>query len=146
MVATATAVRRDAFLEVGGFHRRYGVGGEETLLALDLRAAGWDVCYLPEAVIHHCPSAAARTPARRRRTMVRNDLWTLWLRLPIPSAVAGTLRRLRRSSLPDALVGTLAAAAGWRLIRDERQVLPPDVLAELRQVQQVRGALPAQVA
>ena len=38
-VACGAMVRRAAYLDVGGFHPRYGVGGEEGLLALDLWAA-----------------------------------------------------------------------------------------------------------
>ena len=40
-IACGAVVRRAAFLEVGGFDVRLGVGGEEELLAVDLAARGW---------------------------------------------------------------------------------------------------------
>jgi hypothetical protein len=40
-IACGGIVRRAAFLEVGGFNSRLGVGGEEELLAVDLTARGW---------------------------------------------------------------------------------------------------------
>ncbi|HEX4804514.1 MAG TPA: glycosyltransferase, partial [Conexibacter sp.] len=54
-VACGAVVRRSAFLSVGGFDARYGIGGEERLLAGDLAAAGWLVRYEPSLVVHHWP-------------------------------------------------------------------------------------------
>ena len=39
-LACGAVARRSAVLECGGFHPRYGFGGEEHLLAVDLAAAG----------------------------------------------------------------------------------------------------------
>lgn len=39
--ACGAVVRREAFLEAGGFQQRLGVGGEEHILALDLLWNGW---------------------------------------------------------------------------------------------------------
>ena len=49
------SVRRDVFLEVGGFHERgyTHIGGEDVDLCLRLRAAGWTVRCDPEAVVRH---------------------------------------------------------------------------------------------
>jgi GT2 family glycosyltransferase len=44
-LACAAVVRRSAYLAVGGFPERLGVGGEETVVALDLAAAGWELVY-----------------------------------------------------------------------------------------------------
>jgi hypothetical protein len=74
-IACGAVVRRDAFLEVGGFDARLGVGGEEELLALDLAARGWGLAYVDEVVAHHYPSPS-RDPADRRRLLVRNALWS----------------------------------------------------------------------
>lgn len=111
-LACAAVVRRDAFLAAGGFHPRYGVGAEEQLLALDLAAAGWGLCYVPEVIAHHHPSPAADRTGRTRR-VTRNDLWTAWLRRPLPVAARATLRRAReaarrpeqRAALGDAVLG-----------------------------------------
>jgi GT2 family glycosyltransferase len=138
MMATATMVRRQPFLDAGGFHPRYGIGGEEALLALDLRAAGWEVCYVPAVVVHHRPLPTGRAPAARRRTMVRNDLWTAWLRYPAGpalAATAGLLGRSVREHGPAVAAGALLAAArGWRWVRSERCALPAATMDDVRRV------------
>jgi hypothetical protein len=63
LAAMATMVRRQPYLDVQGFHPQFGVGGEERLLVLDLRAAGWHVCFVPEVVVHHRRSTTAGTPS-----------------------------------------------------------------------------------
>ena len=78
-LACAAIVRRDAFLEAGGFESRLGIGGEEQLLAIDLARRGWGLAYVDSIVAHHWPSPI-RDPARRRRVQTRNGLWTAWLR------------------------------------------------------------------
>ena len=55
--------------------------GEEELLALDLAAAGWWMCWAEDVVIHHEPSPS-RDAGQRRRLGIRNTLWTLGLRRP----------------------------------------------------------------
>lgn len=127
-LACAVVVRREAFLAAGGFDGRLLIGGEEELLALDLAAAGWGLAYVDDLVAHHRPSPIARSPARRRRVVARNHLWTSWLRLPVAAAVRETAVTLRtawqdpavRPAVLDALRG-----AGW-VVR-ERRVLPADV-------------------
>ncbi|MCQ0011791.1 glycosyltransferase family 2 protein [Actinomadura madurae] len=64
-LACSVVVRRDAFLDAGGFSDVLHFGGEEELLALDLAAAGWGLAYVPELVVHHHPSALGRDPAAR---------------------------------------------------------------------------------
>jgi GT2 family glycosyltransferase len=81
-VACGAVVRRSAFLDVGGFSDRYGVGGEEELLALDLVAAGWKLAYVEDVVAHHHPSPS-RDPRRRQVWQARNRLLTAWLRRPL---------------------------------------------------------------
>jgi N-acetylglucosaminyl-diphospho-decaprenol L-rhamnosyltransferase len=91
-IACGAVVRRAAYLEVGGFERRFGFGGEEQLLALDLAAAGWQLAYVPEIVAHHHPSRAAAGRDRRPATEVRNLLWSTWLRRALGPALATTVR------------------------------------------------------
>jgi GT2 family glycosyltransferase len=89
-VACGAVVRHDAFLGVGGFRLGYGIGGEEELLAIDLRAAGWDLRYCPEVVAHHHPAADLPPSADRRRRQARNALRTAWLRRRFGSVVGCT--------------------------------------------------------
>jgi N-acetylglucosaminyl-diphospho-decaprenol L-rhamnosyltransferase len=90
-VACGAVVRASAYLAVGGFEPRHGVGGEEALLATDLAAAGWRLAYVDALVAHHHPSGI-RDRAGRRTTMVRNDLWFAWLRRPLRPALRHTAR------------------------------------------------------
>jgi N-acetylglucosaminyl-diphospho-decaprenol L-rhamnosyltransferase len=98
-VACGAVVRREAFLDAGGFTERLGVGGEEQLLAIDLARAGWGLAYVDTLVAHHHP-AALRNPRARERRMLRNDLWTAWLRRP-PAAAARRTVALLRATWPD---------------------------------------------
>ncbi|MDX6333680.1 MAG: hypothetical protein QOG05_1020, partial [Streptosporangiaceae bacterium] len=79
-------VRREAYLEVGGFSRLLFIGGEEQLLAYDLAAAGWAACYLPDIVAYHHPSAS-RQPATRRSPDARTRARVAWLRRPLRRAL-----------------------------------------------------------
>jgi GT2 family glycosyltransferase len=80
-------LRRDAFLQVGGFRPLPFVFGEETLLAYDLAATGWQLCYVADVVAHHHPSPSRADPRRRNATQWRNALLTDWMRQPVPVAV-----------------------------------------------------------
>jgi GT2 family glycosyltransferase len=125
-LACGAIVRRAAFLGVGGFDARFGIGGEEALLAMDLAAAGWSLAYTDDVVAHHHPADGSRPG--RDRTMVRNDLWTSWLRRPWPVAARTTLAALH----PRRIGGLIDAAAGARWVRRERRPLPPSVERDLR--------------
>ncbi|MBB4662284.1 glycosyltransferase family 2 protein [Conexibacter arvalis] len=136
-VACGAVVRRSAFVAVGGFHRRFEVGGEEQLLALDLAAAGWEVRHVPEIVARHCPpGGGAPRPARVAATL-RNDLWTIWLRRPPRRLPGATARRLwaagpwRRTTA----AGAIAALRGLRWVARERRVVPAAVERDLRAVE-----------
>jgi GT2 family glycosyltransferase len=124
-LAGASVVRREAFLEVGGFSERLWLGGEEELMAGDLAAAGWELCYLPALTVHH-QASRARDSHRRRRDGIRNTLWTTWLRRPFRPALRRTLHLL--ATLPRDRVtaqGLWAAARGIPWVARERRVLPP---------------------
>jgi GT2 family glycosyltransferase len=120
-LACAAVIRRSAYLEAGGFHPYFGIGGEETLLALDLAASGWELAYVPEVVAHHHPPPRADRGGRRRR-QARNGLWVTWLRRPLPGALRHTAW-LVRVGLSDLSVarGLADAVAGGRWILSERQ-------------------------
>ncbi len=123
-LAGASVVRREAFHEVGGFSERLWLGGEEELMAGDLAAAGWELCYLPSLTVHH-QASQARDVHRRRRDGIRNTLWTTWLRRPLRPALRRTLHLL--GTLPRDRVtaqGLLAAARGIPWVARERRVLP----------------------
>lgn len=148
-VACGAVVRRSAFLDVGGFHGRLGVGGEEGLLALDLASAGWGLAYLDDVVAHHHPSQADDRDSRRSRQL-RNSLWSAWLRRPLPGAVRQTARLIRPIGRDRAVPGALAGAVrGVPWIVRERRVVPDEVERGLRRLEDPRrsgGVRPAEDA
>jgi GT2 family glycosyltransferase len=125
-VACGAAVRRSAFLEAGGFHPKLVLGGEETLLALDLAAAGWKLAYVDSIVSHHHPDAA---PRHGRTVMqMRNALWTSWLRLPAAVAVRETAALAARAPRdPPARTAMAGALRGLPWVARERRPLPRGV-------------------
>ncbi|MEI2415168.1 glycosyltransferase [Orrella sp. JC864] len=133
-MAGACVMRTGLFLEVGGYHPRLFIGGEEALLALDAMQRGWRIHYAPALATCHRPSPR-RDSALRRRMLARNAVWTAWLRLPAAQAWQATRRQL-------ACAGGLAAR--MRLASDvlrglpwlvrHRRVLDPAVLDKLRRV------------
>src|SRR5919112_1820141 len=131
-IACGAVVRRAAFLEVGGFDVRLGVGGEEELLAVALAARGWGLAYVDEVVAHHHPSPS-RDPSGRRRVQVRNALWSTWLRRPLGGAARQTAH-LAALALhqPGASSGLLLALLGLPWVLRERRAVPPELEAALR--------------
>ena len=131
-IACGAVVRRGAFLGVGGFDVRLGVGGEEELLAVDLAARGWGLAYVEEVVAHHHPSPS-RDPAGRRRVQVRNALWSAWLRRPLGSAARQTAHLAALAMhQPGAWSGILLALLGLPWVLRERHPVHPELEAALR--------------
>lgn len=131
-LACAAAVRRSAFLAVGGFSRALFIVGEEAPLAMDLAAAGWAVRYVDSLAVRHQPETAGRDPSARMVQQQRNALLTHWMRRPARRAVAATAASIRSAvadrTARDALArAVVASPAAWR----ERRVVPAHVEAEL---------------
>ncbi|GAA1519315.1 glycosyltransferase [Streptomyces albidochromogenes] len=130
-LACAAVVRRNAFLEVGGFHPLLGVGGEEQLLAIDLDAHGWGVAHCPGVVARHDPDAGPR-PGRPAR-MRRNELLTAWLRRPLRRALARSFRlALDSRDDPQARLALAQAARRLPAALARRHRTPPRVERRLR--------------
>jgi GT2 family glycosyltransferase len=137
-LAGASMVRTSAFLAVGGYDARWGIGAEEKLLALDLLVQGWVVSYAHDVVVHHAPHG--QRDARQRTVMQRrNELWCAWLRYDHRGVVRETLRHARES-WSEGLAGPVlrAAARGLPWIVRERRVLPASVLDLVRVCDRVR--------
>jgi len=127
-LACGAVARRSAVLACGGFHPRYGFGGEEHLLAVDIASAGWSLAYVDDVVVHHRPMPGPR--AWRGTTELRNHLWSAWLRRPLPRAVRLTIATtLGRDGGARAL---LVALPGLAWIVGERRVVPARVETALR--------------
>jgi GT2 family glycosyltransferase len=131
-IACGAVVRRAAFLEVGGFDVRLGVGGEEELLAVDLAARGWGLAYVEEVVAYHHPSLS-RDPSGRRRVQVRNALWSAWLRRPLGGAARETAHLAALAMhQPGGWSGILLALAGLPWVLRERRPIHRELEAALR--------------
>jgi N-acetylglucosaminyl-diphospho-decaprenol L-rhamnosyltransferase len=131
-VACAVVIRRQAFLAAGGFSPHLGVGGEEELLGWDLSAQGWQLSYVPDVVGHHHPPQRADRRGRRE-TIVRNALWSAWLRRTVRDAARSTARLVARAPLDSATARGLGrAVAGLPWVLRERCVSPPHVEAMRR--------------
>lgn len=139
-LACGAVVRRSAYLDVGGFHPRFGVGGEEELLAIDLARRGHGLAYVHAVVAHHHPSPA-RDPVGRRRTQVRNELWTALLRRPA-GTVARQLTALGHLVATDPAVraGAAEALRGFPWVLAQRAVVPPALEEQLRKLNSSRAS------
>ncbi len=82
-MACAAMVRKSAFEAVGGFSPILHFRGEEQLLAMDLAAAGWQLCYCPELTAFHQPSPLREPTAAQQARVLRNTALTSWLRRPL---------------------------------------------------------------
>jgi GT2 family glycosyltransferase len=80
--ACGAIVRREAFLAVGGFDPVVFFGGEEDRVALDLAAAGWQLRYVPDLLVHHHPSNIRQSGPTQRARINRNALLTAVMRRP----------------------------------------------------------------
>lgn len=86
-IGTAYAIRREIFLELGGFDESLIHQGEERDLCIRLLQAGHQVRLGNSAPIrHHC------SPSRDRARMAyfgrRNDIWFAWRQVPFPQVIA----------------------------------------------------------
>ena len=102
-LAGASMVRREAFIEAGGFAAGAGIGGEEELLAYDLLDAGWTILYVPEMRIRHHPSPR-RDRHARARIVTRNRLRVAWMRRSWSDAIRITMTELRDRDRPTPLL------------------------------------------
>jgi GT2 family glycosyltransferase len=58
-------VRRQQFLDVGGFDEEYFLFGEDIDLCWKLKEAGWEIWYVPSAIVRHEKGASMRFASRR---------------------------------------------------------------------------------
>jgi GT2 family glycosyltransferase len=130
-MAGAAVVRRKAYLEAGGYDRRFFIGGEEETLAVKLARRDWQMRYAPEVVLHHRPSLA--NAGSLRHFGLRNTVVNAWLHRRLRSALRWTA-----FSLADApknrdflrAVGLILRAVPW--ILRERSPMPAVLDADLR--------------
>lgn len=133
-LACGAVVRREAFLAAGGFDDLVFFMGEEELLALDLRAAGWGLAYVDDVVAHHHPSAS-RDGVDRRARAARNRILTAVLRRPWPVVARTAAEEIRRDRRGGVRAMREVGAVLPRAVRRRRR-LPPRVEAARRLLDQ----------
>jgi glycosyltransferase involved in cell wall biosynthesis len=135
-LSCSAIVRKAAFEGAGGFSPILHFRGEERLLALDLAALGWDLCFAKELLAYHLPSPTRPSNAAQNARSLRNDVLTTWLRRPLPQCVKAGVA-LARAGVGD-VEHAKAAAEAIRLLPSvarERRRLPTDVEQSLRILQ-----------
>ncbi|HEU5129036.1 MAG TPA: glycosyltransferase family 2 protein [Glycomyces sp.] len=119
--ACAAVVRRSAYTEAGGFDGMLHRIGEERLLAYDLAALGWRLCYVEDVAARRPSPGRPRTAWRRAREM-RNAALTSWHRRPLsvclrdtrPLAAAALRDRSAAGALAELIAGLPAVLARRR--------------------------------
>lgn len=127
-LACAAIVRKEAYLQAAGFSPLLHFGAEERLLALDLAAYGWYLCYRADVRAHHHPSPHRPPPAWRRRAEQRNNVLITWMRRPLRRCVTATVGLLGRAAREPGTVLTVAGVVRrlpWALA--QRRRLPVEV-------------------
>lgn len=139
-------VRRDAFLDVGGFFAPYFFTVSEVDVATRLIGRGWDVRYFPAAEFEHRKAPGGRADERTMRLRVRNQLWYFWLRFPasvaarrIPAYLVFDLIECLYRGVPRAW--TRAIAEAWRERGSVREFRDPIPRSRVRRAELKRGRL-----
>ena len=113
----ACMIRREAYVETGGFFEPYFLTNSEVDLAARLHANGWEVRYFPSAVFDHMKADSERQAWDVNLYFrIRNHLWYIWLRFPASVAVRRTIGYLAFDFVQA--IYHRAPSAWWRGVRD----------------------------
>lgn len=134
--ACSALVRKRAFAQAGGFSPILHFRGEESLLAWDLAAAGWDLCFCPELVAYHQPSETRSSSSAQHAREVRNAMLAACLRRPA-ARCAGATATLAWSATRDAAhaKALLEALAVLPAAVRQRRRLPAEVERSVRMLE-----------
>lgn len=121
-------VRKVAFTAAGGFSELLHFYGEEQLLAMDLAALGWDLCYCPDLISYHQPSTVRGSSTARDARELRNAVLTTWMRRPVRHCLRAT-GKLFSAAIRDAehVRGAVQALVRVPAALASRRPLPAEV-------------------
>lgn len=132
-IGYAHLLRRDVFLEAGGYQELFGFQGEEKDLCVRLIDRGYHIVYLPDARVAHEADPSGRDSRVYLRHVTRNDCLTsvindpfprpLWI---VPARLALYFRMRRGWNISD------PGGFGW-ILKQLRHALP-DALRQRRPV------------
>lgn len=103
-IGFAHLLRREVFLQLGGYRESLVFYGEEKDFCLRLLNSGWRTVYLPDALVAHIPDPAGRSASRYVRFVIRNDCLYSLYNEPWPLAAVSLpvrLLRYRRMTAKD---------------------------------------------
>ncbi|MDB5241585.1 MAG: glycosyl transferase family 2 [Spirosoma sp.] len=134
-VCCAVVVRREAFLDVGGFNSRFAIAAEERMLSVDFRTKGWSLAYAEDMVARHYPSSIRNVSVRTALT-TRDTIWYYWLRRPLYYALRHTWH-VFQISRRDANVrkGFNDAFRSVQYLWRNRRVVPADVEQQILKIE-----------
>jgi len=142
----ASMVRREAFLEVGGYFEPFFATCSGLDIATVLLGRGWDVRYFPSARFVHFKATAGRDKTQMLHLRIRNQLWYFYRHFPTTVAARRIPAYLLFDLLESAKSGALRSWAkgvhdAWgerASVRGTREPLPRDVI---RRAELNRGRL-----
>jgi GT2 family glycosyltransferase len=86
--SSSAALRRAAFVELGGFFEPFFHMYEEPDFALRCACAGWQVRFEPCVIVRHHWTGSQRNEMRNHQRQARNELWSALVRCPMPWLLA----------------------------------------------------------
>jgi GT2 family glycosyltransferase len=95
-VNASAAIRRSAFMELGGTAEFFQHAYDEPDFSLRCIAAGWQVKYETSLHVRHYYSGVQRNELRVHHFQARNELWSVVLRCPAPWFIGVGLFRIAR--------------------------------------------------
>jgi len=114
-IGFAALIRRDLFVQLGGYPERFGFYGEEKDYCIRALDAGHGVVYLPDAPVAHVPDPSGRSMSRYLRHVIRNDCLFSLYNEPFPMMLATLPVRLQRY-FPMLRAHGISDAGGFRWI------------------------------
>lgn len=140
-LAGGFAIRRQAFLDLGGFDALFYHGEEELELSLRLLRAGWDILYTPDILVHHRESPLGRETIRRSYRLIRNRVYLAVKHMPFPYCLSHVVLWSG-----FALLCALRARALSEFRDGMRSLRADDLLAHARRYRRAHPMPPAALA
>ena len=134
--AAAAMIKKDVFLEMGGFDEDFFSYFEDVDLGFRLRLQGKKCLYVPEAVVHHVGSAST---GKRSDFSVyygyRNMIWTFFKNMPSP--LFGLLLPVHIATLVFFILYLSLRGQGKVILRAVFDAIKgiPDVLKKRKEIQ-----------
>jgi N-acetylglucosaminyl-diphospho-decaprenol L-rhamnosyltransferase len=123
----AVVMRKNAFMEVGGYDSYLNFGAEGALFAMDMVTKGWGITYAPDVIAYHYPSTI-REMSSRYQWGTKNAVIRAWMRRPIKSALKETFIQLKLGMKDNNILkGCVSALTGIPYILQKRKVVPSHV-------------------